>query len=103
VLPPSCPSMVLRHESALRYLLGIDIGVMERIEHRPQHAAFEFKRCTHRLLLRRRIGVALDVVEREIDVPLGLRRTLVEIAYRLARAELVMGEHSFHALADDDG
>jgi hypothetical protein len=68
--------MVLRHESALWYLLGIDIGVMERIEHRPQHAAFEFKRRKHRLLLRRRIGVALDVVEREIDVPLGLRPSM---------------------------
>src|SRR5207344_1621683 len=55
-------------------------GVMERIEHRPQHAAFEFKRRKHRLLLRGRIGVALDVAEREIGVPLGLRRTLVEIA-----------------------
>ena len=63
--------MVLRHKNALRYLLRIDIGVMERIEHRPQHAAFEFKRRKHRLLLRGRIGVALDVAEREIGVPLG--------------------------------
>ena len=37
-------SSVLRHEGAGRNVLGHHVSVVERIEHHPQHVAFEFER-----------------------------------------------------------
>ena len=90
-----------RHESAGRDVLGRHIGVVQRIEHRPQHVALEFQRLQHGLLLLGGLGVALDVVEGEIRVALCLRWTLGEIGQRFGADEVVVLEHPFDAFADD--
>ena len=66
--------MCVRHEGARRDMPRRDIGVMQRVQHGPQHAAFELERGEHGLLLLRRPRMLLDVVEREIGVALGLGR-----------------------------
>ena len=77
--PPDAVQSTVRHESAGRYIFGSDIGVVERVAHRPQHGTLEFQRRQHLLLLLWRARILLDVVEREMGVTRGLRRTLVEI------------------------
>src|SRR5580704_14808026 len=43
--------LVLRYEGAGRNVPGRHIGMIERIQHRPQYVAFEHKRGQHLLLL----------------------------------------------------
>ena len=83
-----------RRERAGRYFLGIDVGVLQRVAHRPQHAAFEFERGQHLLLLLGRAGVALAIVQRKVGVARGLRRPLVEIGERLAGDERIARQHA---------
>jgi hypothetical protein len=45
--------------------------------------------------------VALDVIEREIGITLGERRTLGEISKRVGADEVVALEHALEPLADD--
>ena len=84
-----------------RYFLGIDVGVLQRVAHRPQHAAFEFERGEHLLLLLGRAGVAPAIIQRKVGVARGLRRPLVEIGERLAGDERIARQHAFDPLADD--
>ena len=51
-----------------RHVPGRHIGVVERVELRPQHIAFEFQRGEHGLLGLGGAGVAPDIVEGEIGV-----------------------------------
>src|SRR5262249_5399332 len=92
---------VSRHEGAGRHTLGRNIGIIERIEHRPQHVALEFQRAQYRTLCFRRGRVALDIVEREVGVPPGKRWALVEIRQCIGADEVIVLEHAFHALGDD--
>ena len=56
-----------------------NMGIIQCIEHRPKHTAFEIERSKNRLLLRRGEDVALGVVKCEVCVAFGLWRTLLEI------------------------
>src|SRR5207245_4450215 len=60
-----------------------------------------FKRFEHDLLGVRRLGVALDVIEREIGIPPSERRTFGEISKRVGADEGVALEHAIEPLADD--
>src|SRR6516162_7401499 len=62
-----------RYESARRHVLRCNIGMIECVQHRPQHVAFEFERGQHLCLRLRRARVLLDIVERKARVALGLR------------------------------
>src|SRR5262245_12454264 len=91
----------LGHEGAGRNVLGRNIGMIERIEHRPQHVALELERSQHRLLGVGRLRVALDVIEGELGIALGERRALGEIGKRVGADEIVTPEHALEPLADD--
>ena len=60
----------VRHKSAWRHVFWRYIGVIERVKHSPEHAAFEFERREDGLLLFGCLGVAFDVIEREIGIAL---------------------------------
>src|SRR6266446_8681695 len=62
--------LLVRHEGARRDMPRRHVGVMERIEHRPQHIAFEFECVEDRRLRLRGLGVLLDVAQREIGIAL---------------------------------
>src|SRR5215813_4516678 len=47
--------------------------------------------------------MALDVVERELGIPLRLRRALGEIVECIRTHKIVVLEHAFDALSDDSG
>src|ERR1700737_563722 len=68
-----------RQKSAQRDVRRRHIGVMERIQHRPQHAALEFECAQHGLLLLRCSGMALDIVKRKLRIAPRQRRTLAEL------------------------
>src|SRR3954469_13688731 len=65
--------LLLRHESAGRNVPRRYVGKMQRVEHRPEHAALEVERGEHGALLGRGARVALHIIEREIRVLLRLR------------------------------
>src|ERR1700738_5563709 len=87
-----------RQKSAQREVRRRHIGVMERIQHRPQHAALEFECAQHGLLLLRCSGLALDIVKRKLRIATRQRRTLAEIGKRLEADESISLEHALHAL-----
>src|SRR6185437_8724195 len=82
-------------------MAGADISVVERIELRPQDAAFEFERGQDGLLLLGRVCFAFYVIEREIGIARRLGEAGVEIGQRLAADEIVARQHAGDALADD--
>ena len=82
-------------------MLGIDVGMVERIAHRPQYRAFEFERRQRLFLLVRSARLPLHVIKREVGIAGRLRWALVEIGERLAGDERITCQHPFHALIDD--
>ena len=91
----------LRAEGAGRDQARRDIGVVQRVELRPQHVALEAHGIDHLGLLLGRRGVALDVVEREVGVAVGLVEAALEILHRLLADEVVALQHAGDALAVD--
>ena len=74
---------------------------MQRIQHGPQHVALENERPDRRLLLLRRPGLALDIVESEIRIARRLGQALLEIGENLGRYIVVVLQHARDA--DTDG
>src|SRR6266849_1851208 len=93
---------LLRHEGAGRNVLGHYVSVVERIEHHPQHVAFEFERLENERLLLRRFRVLPDIGEREVAVAPRLERPGREVRERLGGDEIVVFEHALDPLADDE-
>ena len=62
-------SLLFRNKRPRRDVTGRDIAVVERIEHRPQHVAFELERVHRRGLLVGRLGM-VDVLRRK-GCPVG--------------------------------
>src|ERR1700733_3375325 len=66
-----------------------DIGVVQRVQHAPQHIALECERVDDCLLLFDGLCMLLHPFERKIRVTLGLRRALIEIRHDLRGDEVV--------------
>ena len=77
--------------------------MVQGVELGPQHVALEAHGIDGGGLLLRRRGVALDVVEGEVGVAVGLVEAALEILHGLLADEVVVLEHAGDALAVDGG
>ena len=91
----------LRAEGAGRDQARRDVGVVQRVELGPQHVALEAHGIDGGRLLLRRRGVALDVVEGEVGVAVGLVEAALEILHGPLADEIVALQHAGDALAVD--
>ena len=55
-------------------MCAVDVGMVERVELHPEHVALEADGVDAGFLLGARLGVLLDVVEREVGVARRLDR-----------------------------
>src|SRR5262245_28497901 len=97
---PTC-SCSPRTERAGRDQSWRHVGLMQRVELGPQDVALEANRRNHASLLLGRLRMALDVVEGEIRVTVGLIEAAPEVLHRPLADEVVALEHAHNALAMD--
>src|SRR5262245_55774353 len=68
-------------EGARRYQAWLHIGVVQGIELRPQHVAFEADGIDDRGLHRQRRGASLDELEGEVGIAVRLVEAAVEVLH----------------------
>src|SRR4051794_24770624 len=73
--------VVLGAKRAGRNDAGRDVGVLKRVELRPQNIALELHRADAGLLLGAGQGVSLDEVQREVGIARRLREPAAEIGH----------------------